>query len=186
MEISVIGSGHIGRSIGSRLEASGHTVTYGSRHPGGGTVAIADAIDASSAVVVAIPGDAVEGFVADNASGLAGKLVIDATNRMGGPVANSADLYRAAAPTARYARAFNSLGWENFADPQYDDGPADLFFAAAPDDRSVVEDVISGVGLRPVYAGEDPTVVDAVGRLWMTLAMGQGRGRAIAFRLLER
>jgi predicted dinucleotide-binding enzyme len=109
--------------------------------------------------------------------------VIDATNQMGAPVANS----RAALPAnVRYARAFNTLGGENMADPQFADGPADMFFSAPEQDKDVVADVIAGVGLRPVYLGQDQEeLVDALFRVWIALAIGQKRGRRLALRVLE-
>ena len=57
-------------------------------------------------------------------------------------------------PNVRYARAFNTLGGENMADPVFDNGPADMFFSAPESDRETVETVIEDVGLRPVYVGE--------------------------------
>ncbi len=114
---------------------------------------------------------------------MGGKLVIDATNQMGANVANA----RASLPSSvRYARAFNTLGWENLADPVFADGRADMFFSSLEDDRPTVEEVIEGVGLRPVYVGEDQeALVDALFQLWIALAIKLGRGRRLAFRLLE-
>ncbi len=102
---------------------------------------------------------------------------------MGQPVANS----RAALPASvRYARAFNTLGGENMADPNFADGPADMFFSAPDADRATVETVISGVGLRPVFLGADQEpLVDALFRVWVALAMTQGRGRRLALRVLD-
>lgn len=71
---------------------------------------------------------------------------------MGEPVANSRS---SLPPTIRYARAFNTLGGENLADPVFAGGRADMFFSAPELDRPVVETIIDGVGLRPVYVGED-------------------------------
>jgi len=70
-----------------------------------------------------------------------------ATNQMAEGVASSRT---ALPPAVRYARAFNTLGGENMADPMFDDGPADMFFSAPEADR---ETVIEGVGLRPAYVG---------------------------------
>jgi predicted dinucleotide-binding enzyme len=52
---------------------------------------------------------------------------------------------------------------------------------------SAAEQLIGEIGLRPVYTGglEAATTVDAITRLWFALAMGQGYGRRIAFKLLE-
>jgi predicted dinucleotide-binding enzyme len=134
-------------------------------------------------VILALPGAAVGQLAAEHGAVLAGKLVIDATNRMGEAVNNS----RASLPSGvRYARAFNTLGGENMADPVFPDGHADMFFSAPVADRAVVENVIEGVGLRPIFVGEDQELlIDNLFQLWIALAMTQGRGRRLALRLLE-
>ena len=154
MDIAIIGTGFMGETLGRALARAGHRVTFGSRHPEDDDVASdfsasvstpAGALDGAEVVILALPGSAVAGFAANHAEGLAGRLVIDATNRMGEPVVNS----RADLPSSvRYARAFNSLGGENMAQPVFADGPADMFFSAPEADRSAVETVIEGVGLR--------------------------------------
>lgn len=191
MEIAVIGTGFIGSTLGRALAGAGHHVTFGSRHAddpvASGTTAtvatVGDAVTGSDVVILALPGAAVDDLTAQYGGALAGKLVIDATNRMGEEVANS----RASLPASvRYARAFNTLGGENMADPVFADGPADLFFSAPENDRSTLETVIAGVGLRPIYVGEDQEgIIDALFQLWIALALTQGRGRRLAFRLLE-
>jgi predicted dinucleotide-binding enzyme len=192
MDIAVIGTGFIGGTLGRSIAETGHSVTFGSRHPDDDDVAVgssatvntvAAALAGADTIILAIPGPAVPEFAADNKDALAGKLVIDATNRMAEPVANSrADL----PPSIRYARAFNTLGGENMADPVFDDGPADMFFSAAESDRHTVESVIEGVGLRPIFVGVDEeAIVDCLFRLWVALAIKQGRGRRLALRLLE-
>jgi 8-hydroxy-5-deazaflavin:NADPH oxidoreductase len=54
-----------------------------------------------------------------------------------------------AAPGAGYVGAFNTLGWENFADPP---PGAVLFFAADPGARPLAEELITAVGLEPMFA----------------------------------
>jgi len=192
VEIAVIGTGFIGGILGRALARAGHQVTFGSRHPdddgaAAGTPAtvatVADALARADVVVMALPGAAVADLTAAHGDALAGKLVIDATNQMGKPVANS----RAALPSGvRYVRAFNMLGGENMAEPMFADVPADMFFSAPDADRATVEAVINGVGLRPVYLGEDQeTLVDALFRVWIALAVTQGRGRRLALRVID-
>jgi predicted dinucleotide-binding enzyme len=184
VDIAIIGTGFIGTTLGRALTDSGHQISFGSRHPDDDQVAIPGAhIARSDVIILAIPGAAVADLSSRYEEDLAGKLVIDATNRMGEPVANS----RAMLPsTVRYARAFNTLGGENFADPVFSEGRADMFFSAPERDRVLVEGVIDGVGLRPVYVGEDQeAIIDALFQLWIALALTQGRGRRIALRLLE-
>jgi predicted dinucleotide-binding enzyme len=192
MEIAVVGTGFIGGVLGRALAGAGHDVTFASRHPedddaaagsGARVASVHDALGGAEIIVLALPAVAVSDFVAGNGEALAGKLVIDTTNSMGEPVANA----RGALPgSVRYARAFNTLGGENTAEPIFGDVQADMFFSAPENDRSTVEAVISGVGLRPVFVGEDQEqLVDGLFRLWVALALTQGRGRRIAFKLLE-
>ncbi len=66
------------------------------------------------------------------------------------------------------------------------DGVADLFFSAREDDRATTEAVVQGVGLRPVYVGDDQeALIDALFQLWIELELKQGRGRRLPLRLLE-
>jgi 8-hydroxy-5-deazaflavin:NADPH oxidoreductase len=192
MDVAVIGTGFIGGTLGRALARAGHRVTFGSRHPDTDDAAqdtaatvrsVGDAVATAEVVLLALPAAAVGEFAGSHGPALAGKLVVDATNTMGGPVANS----RSALPAGvRYARAFNTLGGENLAEPMFADGPADMFFSAPAEDRGTLEELIEAVGLRPVYVGADQeALIDALFHLWIALAIGQGRGRRLALRLLE-
>ena len=120
-------------------------------------------------------------------SDLAGKIVIDASNRVGAAKVRSGACEDIASEATPVFRAFNSLGWENFANPRYGDEVADLFYAG-PDSaaRQTVERLIADVGLRPIYVGPDADLVDGVLRLWFALAGGRRMGRNIAFKVLTR
>ncbi len=190
MKITVIGTGKIGGTLGEKWRRAGNDVRYGSRNPGadgpGGApvVAVGDAIDGAEVVVFAIPGPSVAEVAAQHGAALAGKVVIDATNRMGGPVVDNRAEILAAAPDARYVRAFNSLGWENFADPLPD---ADLFFAADSEARATAETLIQEIGLRPQYLGgaDAAATVDALLPVWFALTQQRGGNRKVALRVVE-
>ena len=193
MDIAVIGTGFIGGILGRALSRSGHTVSFGSRTPheqgvigdtGSRVASIPEALASARVVILALPGKAVAELAAEHSGLLRGRLVIDATNHRGEVVVNA----RAALPAdIRYARAFNTLGGENLEDPVFPGGVADMFFSAPDADRSTVEELIRSVGLRPVFVGADQEeVIDGLFRLYVALVMGQGRGRQLALRLLER
>jgi predicted dinucleotide-binding enzyme len=191
MKVAVVGTGFIGGTLGRALANSGHEVLFGSRSGNAGVAgetparvtSIGEALAESDVVILALPGAAVSELVSGHGDQLIGKVVIDATNQMGKPTANSRDALPA---SIRYVRAFNTLGGENMADPVFGDQIADMFFSAPEGDRRVVEEVIEGVGLRPVYVGEDQeSLIDALFRLWIALAITQGRGRRLALKLLE-
>jgi predicted dinucleotide-binding enzyme len=202
MKIAIVGTGNIGGTLGRKWAAAGHEVTLGSRHPESSDVkdlldamdgqaaaaSVADAVSAGEIVLLAIPWGAVAEVVEANADRLAGKLIIDATNNFSGSVINNVDAINVRVATARVFRAFNSLGWENFANPEFDGVQADLFYCGpAGDDAQRVEALIGDVGLRPVRVGDLDTVhlVDNLGSLWVQLAFTQGMGRRVALKLLE-
>jgi hypothetical protein len=137
-------------------------------------------------VLLALPGAAAADFVTEHAQALQGKMVIDATNNVRGAEMNVLGLLGEAAPGARSVRAFSTLGWENFADPQIGGEQIDLFFCGHPVTRSTAEQLIAEVGLRPVYIGnvDSAAALDGMTRLWFALVLGQGYGRRIAFKLL--
>ena len=193
MRIAVIGKGNIGGTLGSRWRAAGYDVVYGARDasapdstgPGGAPVLeVADALKDADVVLLAVPGRVVPDVVSEQGPALAGKVVIDAVNRIGAPEFDSRALIADAAPQARYVRAFNTLGWENFASPM---PGTNLFFAAAPEARQVAEELISAVGLEPAFVG-DPgatATVDALLPLWFALVKQNGGNRKVALRLVR-
>jgi 8-hydroxy-5-deazaflavin:NADPH oxidoreductase len=183
--IGVIGSGNIGATLGEAWRRAGHDVLNASRSPEPPrTVAIADAIARADVVLLAMPGAAVPQLLAEHGPALDGRVVIDATNDIGGERLHHADTYGESAPGARFVRAFNTLGFEMYADPSIGGAVADLFWCGPQD--AGVERLIADVGLRPVRVGDIDAidVVDGVGRLWLTLVFRQGYPRRLAFRLL--
>lgn len=201
MRITVLGAKIIGGTLGRKWAQAGHAVIFGVRNVAnpevqtlaqeiGATVATpAEAIAFGDVVVFAIPGSAMEETIATLGSALAGKIVVDAANRMGGGPMNSAAAFAAHAPAAQVYRAFNSVGWEVFANPQFGDVAADLFYCGpGGDGQAAVEQLIRDVGLGPVRLGDISQVglVDTVGSLWFALAYGQGMGRQVAFKVLTR
>jgi 8-hydroxy-5-deazaflavin:NADPH oxidoreductase len=190
MKIAVIGKGNIGGTLGSKWIAAGHDVVYGARDgsgqgPGGAPVrSIGDAVKDAEVVVLAVPGQAVPDVVSEHGPALAAKVVIDAVNRIGAPEFDSRALIAAAAPSARYVRAFNSLGWENFAEPL---PGTDMFFAADPEARATADELISAVGLEPAFVGDATATatVDALLPLWFALVKQNGGNRKIALRIVR-
>jgi predicted dinucleotide-binding enzyme len=189
MRIAVIGTGNIGGTLGRKWRAAGHDVVFGSRNPsaegpGGAPVAaVADALAGAEVVLLAVPGRAAE-ITGSHGAALAGKVVIDAVNHIGEAESSSRALIAAAAPGARYVRAFNTLGWENFADPL---PGTDLFFAADPDARPVAEELIGDIGIGPVYVGDAGATgtVDGLLPLWLALVQRHGGNRRLALRIVR-
>ncbi len=201
MQITILGAGKVGSALAHAWLRAGHTMRFGVRAvdspeiqallgelgSAASVATVAEAIAFGDVVVFAIPGQAMEATIAANAAALAGKVVIDAANKVGAATMHSRESFTAHAPTAQVFRSFNTLGWENFTRPRFGDIQADLFYCG-PDGqaRRQVEQLIADVGLRPVWVGgpEQTAVVDALAGLWFALALGQQRGRHLAFKLL--
>jgi len=200
-KIAVIGAGIIGLTLARRWTEAGYPVTFGGRSPhdadltgyangiGAGRDSINAAIAASDVVLLAINGAAMEQAVPAMSGALDNKIVIDATNNTGGATMNSVALISGHAPAARVYRAFNSLGWENFADPTYDGVAGDMLYSGPEGPgRRVVEGLIEDTGLRPILVGDNDKVglVDDFTKLWFALAFERGLGRGLGFKILTR
>ena len=203
LRIAVLGAGNIGGTLGRKWALAGHKISFGVNNPDsdraqalraelGTKVTIGSVVDVladSDVVVMALPGKAMDETITKHAAQLDGKIIIDTANKMGGGPMNSFATFQTHTPHARVFRAFNTLGWENFADPVFDGIQADLFYCGPDGDaRAVAEQLIVDVGLRPMRLGDVDQVglVDSVGSLWFALALGQGKGRHLAFKVLSR
>lgn len=200
MNIAIIGSGSVGGSIGTQWAKANHNVVYGVReinervekrlaeaHGQAEALSIADALNKCEAVLLAIPGKAVDDFLANHGATLNGKLIIDATNRTGSDAFHDLNAIQAVAPEAQVVRAFNTLGWEMFANPIVGGEQASLFFCGPAESRETAETLIADVGLQPVYVGDNDQIetVDSLAKVWFSLAFGQKMGRRVALRLIK-
>jgi predicted dinucleotide-binding enzyme len=92
--LGIIGTGKIGQAAGRLWLAAGHEVVFGSRSPQRMAPVIAklgerasvgslvEAAEAGEIVLLAVPGEAVDGVVDSVADRLVGKIVLDATNQL--------------------------------------------------------------------------------------------------------
>jgi len=201
MRLGIVGAGNIGGTLGRKWALAKHEVVFGVRDPQkeslvqlvqqmDGDVRIGhsgDALAAGDVIVFAVPGAAVTTIVDANAELLAGKIIIDASNNMRGASRHALDHLRNKVPTARLYRAFNTLGWENLSEPDFDGVRADLFYCGDEEERATVERLISDVGLDPVCLGGTDQVglVEGMTDMWFTLALRRKLGRRIAFKVLR-
>ena len=202
MKIAILGAGNIGGTLAKKWLGAGHEVVFGVRdaaspktiaalESAGGkirAVSMEEAVRFGEVVLISVPWKAVPELMDARAAGLQNKIILDATNNFAGPVINNLEIIREKAPSAALYRAFNSLGWEVFANPQFGSVQADMFYCG-PDgaQRPAVEKLITEIGVRPIWVGDNDraAIVDAVGSLWITLVRQSGRSRHLAFKLLE-
>jgi predicted dinucleotide-binding enzyme len=133
LRIGVIGSGHIGGTVGGLWVKAGHPVLFSSRHPeelknlvaGLGPLARAGTVDEAIAfgdvLFVAIPYGALPQLGKDYAAALKGKIVLDAGNtsaaRDGGAIADEVEREGIGGTSQKYlpgthlVRAFNTMSY---------------------------------------------------------------------------
>jgi predicted dinucleotide-binding enzyme len=201
MNITILGAGNIGGTLGKKWAAARHTIFFGVRDtPSPKTQAaltgvdaralpIPEAIAAGEVILFSLPWAAVPVIAQVYGPSLNGKILIDATNNFAGPVINNLVALQAAAPNAHVFRAFNSLGWEHFENPMAGGVQTDHFYTGPEGEfRQTIHQLITEVGVRPIWVGDNDRIqiVDNIGALWVTLAFQRGWGRRIALKLVEK
>lgn len=173
MNIAIIGAGNVGRALATSFTGAGHAVSITALHPekaqavaaetGAAWIASnAEAAARVDVVVLAMPFSSSETVATEIRNVVAGKPVIDVSNRMAfGPAGptidngpSNAERLAAWLPDARVVKAFNTLFSSNQADPIVDGIQLDGFVAADdPTAKATVLELVSSIGLRPIDAG---------------------------------
>ena len=200
MKIAILGAGNIGGTLGGKWTKAGHDVCFGvrdaqspktlaalERAPGAVILDVSAAIRESDLVLFSMPWKIVPEIAQANAADLNSKLLIDATNNFAGPVINNLKALKDSAPDAKIYRAFNSLGWEVFANPVINSQTADMFYSG-PDGktRDSIHKLIGEIGVNPIWVGDNDRIhlVDNMGALWVNMVFQRGWKRHSAFRVL--
>jgi predicted dinucleotide-binding enzyme len=195
--IGIIGSGHIGGTIGGLWVKAGHPVLFSSRHPdelkdlvaGLGELAKAGPVDQAIAfgdvLFIAVPYGALPQIGQDYGTALKGKIMLDACNavapRDGGAIADEVEhegigvVSQKYLTGARLVRAFNTLNYKIFASEANRPDPK-LAVPIAGDDAAAVATAASLVR----DAGFDPVVVGKLADASRFQRGGPGYGQAVS------
>jgi hypothetical protein len=205
MNIAIIGTGNVGGALATRWVQKGHQVHLGVqdmqsfkgkellKNPHTTVHTVQEAVQLSDVILVATPATAaVE--VARSLGDTTGKIVIDAMNVvMGrGPAGfgNTADAILANTATRDVVKSFNTTGFNNMLNPQYGDQAIDMFMAGdSKMAKETVRQLALDAGFGECYdiGGNDRfALMEQFAFFWINLAMFQGQGREIGFKLLRR
>lgn len=206
MNISIIGSGHIGGGLARAWRKKNHTVVFGARNPqdaelkalctqtGATATSVKEAAHKADILVLAMPYAALEDVLRETGD-CAGKVVMDCTNALApgfvlqyGHTTSSAEELQKRIPKAHVVKSFNAQGAENLANPVYNGVPASNFYCG--DDakaRAAVKTLVEDVGFEAVDAGplQNARYLEPLMMLWVTCSRSLGT-RDIAFKLLRR
>ena len=205
MNIAIIGTGNVGGALATGWSKKGHTIRLGVRdtssfkgkelltHANISACSILEAVQQSEVIVLATPAlMALE--VAESLGNTQGKIIIDTMNIvMGrGPVGfnNTADAILANTQTRDVVKCFNTTGFNNMANPIYGGQAIDAFVAGdSTEGKRVAAQLVSDLGFGACYdiGGNDRfELMEKFAFFWINLAMFQGQGREIGFKLLKR
>src|SRR5215467_8249833 len=175
--IGVIGSGHIGGTIGGLWIKKGHPVAFSSRHPDElkplvaelGSLAragtVAEAISFGDVLFIAVPYGAVPQIGKEYSAAMKGKVMLDACNAVSardGAVADEVEQDGIGVTTQKYfpgvriVRAFNTMSYMIFAREANRPDPR-LAIPIAGDDPQAVQVaaiLVHDAGFDPVIVGK--------------------------------
>ena len=179
MNVTIIGPGNMGRAIGTRAAAAGHSVTFvgdkletakeaaqdvkGSAKSGAQiSTANLENVNLGDIVVLALWYGTNKQVAKQLRDKLAGKVVVDIANPLNAthdnlatpPDSSSAEEVAKAAPEAKVIKAFNTTYAGTLRAGEVDGQPLDVWIAGDDEDaKNKVTQLVKDAGMRPIDAG---------------------------------
>lgn len=204
MNIAIIGTGNIGTALGKSWARAGHTIALGVRDPENfkgkemlglenvSVHSIQDAVKQSDVILIAAIPPATADIV-QAMGNVSGKIIIDAMNSVRSKPEGYNDTFdalRDLAKGAEVVKCFNSTGFENMGDPVYPQVHIDMFMAGdSSRGKEATRQLALDAGFAECYdfGGNDKVaLLEQFALAWINLAIMQGQGRNIAFKVIRR
>jgi predicted dinucleotide-binding enzyme len=192
MDIAIIGTGNVGKALGSSLVRAGHNVTFAASNPNHAAELAHDlharaaasnteAVDGADVVILAVPTTSLGTIANEIGASAAGKVVIDVSNRPtpdpSGASTSLAEELQAQLPRSTVVKAFNTAFASRQADPSVAGIPADGYVAADDETaKRTVLDVVESIGFRPVDAGSLAAARTLEGMAWLNISRNLAGG----------
>jgi predicted dinucleotide-binding enzyme len=203
MKIAIIGTGNVGGALATRWAQAGHEILLGVRdtqqfkgaellqNPNTTVHTIESSATQADAILVATPPQVAE-ELAKSIGNVAGKIVIDASNAVRTKPEHFPTAFHAfeALTGAEVVKCFNTTGFENMQNPDYGHTRLDLFMAGnSARAKEVAAQLAKDAGFDQCYdfGGSDRVeLLEKFALSWINLAIFQGMGRDIGFKLVRR
>jgi hypothetical protein len=196
MKIGILGTGDVGRALGTGFAALGHEVKIGSRNPqkpvvkewlktvgpraSAGTFAEAAAFG-DMAVLATLWAGTENAIQLSGQKNFAGKAVIDTTNPLDfssgvprlaiGHTDSAGEKVQGWLPQAKVVKAFNIVGHAHFFKPQLPDGPPTMFICGNDAGaKKTVAGLLEAFGWPVIDIGgiEGSRLLEPLAMLWIT------------------
>lgn len=205
MQIAIIGSGNVGGALADKWAHAGHAIIIGTRdpqdfkgdhllhNPRTTTHLISEAVQQAEVVLLATPAKAAVS-VAKSLGDTTGKIIIDAMNivRGNGPegYTNTSDAILDHTTTDEVVKCFNTTGYNNMENPVYGDQAIDAFVCGDSErGKQIACQLALDAGFGVCYdvgGNQHFALMEQFAWFWINLAVVQGEGRDIGFKLLKR
>jgi predicted dinucleotide-binding enzyme len=203
MKIAIIGTGNVGGALATTWSKAGHQILLGVRDTanfkGDGLLenantsvhTIEEAVKMADVILVATPPQIAENLVLAFGD-TSGKVIIDSTNAVRTKPENYPTAYHTfeALTKAEVVKCFNSTGFENMQNPDYGHVRLDMFMAGSSQRaKAVATQLAKDAGFENChdFGGSDRVeLLEKFALSWINLAIMQGMGRDIGFKLVRR
>jgi len=205
MKIAVIGTGNVGGALATRWANKGHEIHLGVRdvdnfkgrellsNPNTRAVTVEEAVKNSEVILLSTPATATVEVV-KGLGDTSGKIIIDAMNIVMGNspqgYRNTTDAILDNTQTRDVVKCFNTTGFNNMLNPNYGTVAIDMFVAGeSTKGVATARQLAKDAGFAECYhvGGNDKfELMEQFAWFWINLAMFQGLGREIGFKLLKR
>lgn len=203
MNIAIIGTGNVGGALATQWSKKGHTINLGVQdlnnfkgkellqNENTQVLFIQDAVSKSDVVLIATPPTAIFEII-EMMGEVSGKVIIDATNSIGKSPEPFKTVFHCLADKikADVVKCFNTTGFENMLNPVYSGQAIDMFMAG---DSVKAKEVATELALDAGFGtcidfgkSDKVELLEKFALSWINLAIMQGQGRDIAFRLVRR
>jgi 8-hydroxy-5-deazaflavin:NADPH oxidoreductase len=203
MQIAIIGTGNVGGALATNWSKKGHTIFLGVQsinnfkgqalldNPNTSATSIGEAVRNSDVVLIATPPVAIFDII-EQMGDVAGKVIIDATNSVAKFPEPYKTVYQALADKtdAEVVKCFNTTGFENMLNPIYQDEAIDMFMAGdSPKAKSIATQLALDCGFGSCIdfgKADKVELLEKFALSWINLAIMQGQGRNMAFKIVRR
>lgn len=205
MIIAIIGSGNVGGALAQSFIKANHTVLIGAKLPLSDKslklatiigedrfTSVEFAAKQAEVIIITTPPDAILSII-PQLGDVTNKIMIDATNSVRIKPEGFATAFHAIKEKTGsdlVVKCFNTTGFENMLNPVYKGEGIDMFCAGNNKEaKQTVAQLAKDIGFANCYdfgGGDKVELLEQFALSWINLAIMQGYGRNLAFKLIQR
>jgi hypothetical protein len=205
MKIAIIGTGNVGGALATQWAKAGHQIYLGTRdiekfedthllnNPHTTLHTIPESVENAEVVLIAAVPQATQSIAEQIKAQAKGKVIIDAMNSVRikpEGFENTFEALKYYLPDSEVVKCFNSTGFENMANPIYKDEGIDMFMAGSSKQaKQIAQQLALDAGFSACwdFGGDDKVqLLEYFALSWINLAIMQGHGRNLAFKVIKR